>query len=52
MLRSLVCFLALMFATVGPAKAADGDRHAFFIKQFQLESGAVLPEAKVIWKQK
>jgi homoserine O-acetyltransferase len=49
MLRSLTCFLALMLATAGPAMAADGDRHAFVIKNFKLENGIVLPEAKVMY---
>ncbi len=49
MLRSLTCFLAVMLATAVPAMAADGDRHAFVIKNFKLENDIVLPEAKVMY---
>lgn len=47
----MVRFLLLLFAlTVSvPAIAADSDRHAFTIRQFRLESGTVLPEAKVMY---
>ncbi len=44
---SALVAMALMYAT--PAAAADGDRHAFVIKSFRLESGAVLPEARVMY---
>jgi len=33
----------------GPALAADGDRRAFVIKNFTLESGTILPAAKVMY---
>ena len=49
MLRYLVPFLAISLTTAAAAAAADGDRHAFVIKQFKLESGPVLPEAKVMY---
>jgi homoserine O-acetyltransferase len=49
MIRLLLCCLALTLSLVRPAFAADGDRHAFVIKQFKLEDGTVLPEAKVMY---
>ena len=56
MLRVLASFLALILAAAaaaaamaGPAMAADGDRRAFLIKNFALENGKVLTEAKVMY---
>ncbi len=49
MLRILLGLLALSLVGASPALAADGDRHAFVIKQFRLEGGTTLPEAKVMY---
>ena len=46
MVRMIMALLALIVALTPPALAADGDRHAFVIKQFMLENGTLLPEAK------
>jgi homoserine O-acetyltransferase len=40
---------ALLAAAAPPARAADGDRRAFVIENFKLESGAVLPKAVVMY---
>ena len=49
MLRYLLAILAIALMSPVPALAADGERHAFVIKQFRLESGTILPEAKVMY---
>lgn len=47
--RGLLTIIALMFAFAKPAMAVDGERHAFLIGNFKTESGAVLPEAKLMY---
>jgi homoserine O-acetyltransferase len=49
MFRQILGVLALMLVSVPSALAADGDRHAFVIDNFRLESGAVLPRATVMY---
>lgn len=49
MVRFVMCCVVLAMSFAGLASAADGDRHMFAIKQFRLESGVVLPEAKVMY---
>ena len=47
--RWLVPAIVAALSLTAPAAAADGDRHSFSIKQFRLENGSVLPEAKVMY---
>ena len=47
--RGLLTIIALMFAFAKQAMAVDGERHAFLIGNFKTESGAVLPEAKLMY---
>ncbi len=49
MVRFILAALAMLFSLATPALAADGDRRAFVIKQFKLENGTVLPEARVMY---
>ena len=49
MLRCFLLFLLMAVGFGGPALAADGDRRAFVIKNFTLESGTILPAAKVMY---
>jgi homoserine O-acetyltransferase len=51
MIRFLLILMAMATTLTAPAPAvaADGDRHAFVIKQFKLEDGTVLPAAKVMY---
>lgn len=51
MIRHLLA-LAVMAAAMHPlaaAEPADGARHAFVMRDFKLENGAVLPEARVMY---
>ncbi|QXQ05329.1 alpha/beta fold hydrolase [Sphingosinicellaceae bacterium] len=48
MIRQLLMSLALLTAAV-PAHAEDGVRRAFVVKDFKLENGTVLPEARVMY---
>jgi homoserine O-acetyltransferase len=43
-----IAFAALLLASV-PVSAKDGDRRAFYIKDFRLENGKVLPQATVMY---
>ena len=43
-----IAFAALLLASV-PVSAKDGDRRAFFIKDFRLENGKVMPQATVMY---
>ncbi len=45
----ILTMLALALVAALPARAADGDRHSFVIANFRLESGQVLPEARVMY---
>ena len=45
--RLALALFLLVFATPGIAK--DGDRHAFVVKNFQLENGKVLPQTTVMY---
>lgn len=49
MVRFIVAVLILISSLATPALAADGDRRTFIIKQFKLENGSTLPEAKVMY---
>ena len=49
MVRFIVAVLALLSSFATPALAADGDRRPFLIKQFKLENGTVLPQARVMY---
>ncbi len=43
------CLSLMLLIPVQAAQAADGDRQAFTIEQFKLESGAVLPGAVIMY---
>lgn len=48
MIKALLMSLALLTA-VAPARSEDGVRRAFVVKDFKLENGTVLPEARVMY---
>ncbi len=47
--HGLLCVLMLMTIAVPATPAADGDRRAYVVDNFKLESGAVLPKATVMY---